>query len=268
MIYMDKFLSEVIVLDTETSSYDINVSEIIEIAFGLHADGDWQTIATQFKPQRPITAEAMSCSWITNEEVQDKKTFIENVEATEPYLNSGAYLVAHNATFDKEVLINNHKMYNLPVYPDMSDNSKWICTLKLARKLFRNDKLPQFKLGFLWFHLGLHTLATRPIVPHRADSDIYMCGKLLEYIVQELIDLGEINASKPIADQLIAYQNAPVYLSEFPFGKHKGKNPEDIPDDYYVWLINKSDALDENSRNYDVNLAHTIEVIMNKRLGA
>ncbi|AUS02588.1 hypothetical protein NVP2275O_007 [Vibrio phage 2.275.O._10N.286.54.E11] len=264
---INDFLSSIVILDTETSSFSIAEAEIIEIAFGVMDNGEWNTVAEQFKPCEGITAQAMSTSWITNEDVADKEYYANNTELTDSFLGSGAILVAHNTTYDREVIINNHNMYQLYQHDSVLDKDNWICTLKLAKKLYRDDNFPEFKLGFLWFHLGLHKESTREIHAHRADSDIYMTGKLLERIISDMIDKGELDPTQEIGSQLIAYQNEPIFMNEFPFGKYKGTHPRNIPDDYYMWLLANSDSLNEDSRNYDMNLAHTVRVIMSERLG-
>ena len=266
-MYKTKFLNECIVLDTETSNYNIEEAEIIEIAFGMHSDGDWITQAEQFMPLNGITAQAKSCSWITESDLEGKPSYYDGYDSIEPFLSVNGYKIAHNAPYDRDVINMNADRYGLAREVAISNNENWICTLKLARKLYKDESFPEFKLGFLWFHLGLDQLSTRKIIPHRADSDIYMTGKLLDHLIDELIAVGEINNTSAIGPQLYAYQEAPIYLTAFPFGKHKGVDPKDVPDSYYVWLIGNSDSLKEDNRNFDKNLAHTVEIIMSERLG-
>lgn len=260
---IEKFFSdEIVVLDTETSNFEITEAEIIEIAFGTKSNGIWKTEAFQFKPEQPITAQAMATTWITNEDVSDKGSYSGIHEAV---LGINSFIVAHNSSYDRDVIVMNHDRYDLDYPSHIANPDNWICTLKLARKLFRNDNLPEFKLSFLWFHTGLYKTTDREIHAHRADSDIYMTGRLLEFMIQKLIDIGEIDELLPIGPQLVEYQTAPYFLDSFPFGKHRGKSPYDIPNDYYEWLLS-TDSFDKNSRNYDPNLELTVLTVLNERL--
>ena len=259
-----KFLEDIIVLDTETSNYDIEEAEIIELACGKLVDSKWVTEVEQFKPQNEVTAQAMSTSWITNEDLEDKPQYNEGV-LLEKYLSTDPYIVCHNTPYDKTVLQMNAERYSTKNYGVFQDDTKWICTLKLARKLYRDNNFPEFKLSFLWFQLGLYKDSDREIQAHRADSDIYMTAKLLEHIIEKLLQEGSITEENLLQD-LYNYQEEPVLLNVFPFGKYKGYKPEDIPDDYYVWLLEKSDALKEDSRNYNKDLAYTVQEVLSARL--
>jgi exodeoxyribonuclease X len=72
------------------------------------------------RPDRPISPQAMAIHRITEEMVADKP-WIEEM----PALHRQWY-VAHNASFDRRVL------------PEM--HGEWICTMKLARRLWPGIK--------------------------------------------------------------------------------------------------------------------------------
>ncbi len=160
----------------------------------------------------------------------------------------------------------NHEANNISSTPYLSDPTNWICTLKLSRKLFRNENFNNFKLGYLWFKLELDKKADRVVTPHRADSDIYMTGCLFEYMVKKLIDDNLIDTSKDILEEVYRYQEEAFFIDKFPFGKHKGSDPRSIPTTYYEWLLGNCEALNEDSGSYSPNLAFTVLTVLNERM--
>lgn len=106
--------------------------------------------------------------------------------------------MAHNAAFDKGKL------------PQI--DAPWICTLKLARKLY-----PEFESHgnqYLRYRLGLKPTLPEGLYAHRALYDCYVTAELLMYMGREaqwtIREMREISAS-------------PSLLYRMRFGKHKEK---------------------------------------------
>lgn len=78
------------------------------------------------RPDRPISPQAMAIHRITEAMVADKP-WIEDVI---PHYYGSEWYVAHNASFDRRVL------------PEMP--GEWICTMKLARRLWRGSEIQQY----------------------------------------------------------------------------------------------------------------------------
>ncbi len=162
------------------------------------------------------------------------------------------YLVAHNNFYDMKVL-ENHGI-------DTKDH-KWLCTWRLAKKLFNGvDEIQETNLPYLRFALKLDVPITMRC--HRAGNDSYMTGKLLEVLVVLMEDMGLIDPSKDYGDQIYNYLKAPIIYDKMPFGKHKGELMTNVPLSYWQWAIKNMDTLREDAENFDNDLYQSILVCL------
>ena len=197
------------VIDTETTSFEGGIVEIasVDIEFGAICN----PMSDFVRPPEAIGFEAMAIHHITEDMVADAP-FISEVIGR--YLGASVY-VAHNAAFDKGKL------------PQI--DAPWICTLKLARKLY-----PEFESHgnqYLRYRLGLKTTLPEGLYAHRALYDCYVTAELLMYMGREaqwtIREMREISAS-------------PSLLYRMRFGKHKGKTFEEVAAEdkgYLRWLL-------------------------------
>ncbi|WP_434137710.1 exodeoxyribonuclease X [Klebsiella quasipneumoniae] len=204
------------VIDTETTSFEGGIVEIasVDIEFGAICN----PMSDFVRPPEAIGFEAMAIHHITEDMVADAP-FISEVIGR--YLGASVY-VAHNAAFDKGKL------------PQI--DAPWICTLKLARKLY-----PEFESHgnqYLRYRLGLKPTLPEGLYAHRALYDCYVTAELLMYMGREaqwtIREMREISAS-------------PSLLYRMRFGKHKGKTFEEVATEdkgYLRWLL--STDLDED----------------------
>lgn len=197
------------VIDTETTSFEGGIVEIasVDIEFGAICN----PMSDFVRPPEAIGFEAMAIHHITEDMVADAP-FISEVIGR--YLGASVY-VAHNAAFDKGKL------------PQI--DAPWICTLKLARKLY-----PEFERHgnqYLRYRLGLKPTLPEGLYAHRALYDCYVTAELLMYMGREaqwtIREMREISAS-------------PSLLYRMRFGKHKGKTFEEVATEdkgYLRWLL-------------------------------
>lgn len=253
------FLQSCSAVDVESTSPYPESCEIIELAFSIYG-GDWQTFTQHYKPSIPVPPLSSEKHFINDNMLADKPSFATVKDGDFPVVvNAMEYFIAHNAKYDMTAIRNNYAMHNLEVPAKIADNDRWICTLKLARKLYANDQdMEAFRLTYLWFQLGLWQNYDRVLIPHQADSDIYMAGNLFKFLLEEMIRRGIIDTTAPIGPQVIAFQNEPVILASWPFGKHKGKALKDVPKDYLEWAIMNLSSLNEEHPDYDIDLGTTV----------
>lgn len=197
------------VIDTETTSFEGGIVEIasVDIESGVICN----PMSDFVRPPEAIGFEAMAIHHITEDMVADAP-FISEVIGR--YLGASVY-VAHNAAFDKGKL------------PQI--DAPWICTLKLARKLY-----PEFESHgnqYLRYRLGLKPTLPEGLYAHRALYDCYVTAELLMYMGREaqwtIREMREISAS-------------PSLLYRMRFGKHKGKTFEEVATEdkgYLRWLL-------------------------------
>lgn len=272
MTELDIFYNNVMVLDTETTGVD-DGSDIIEFSasFPLSADDSFEDVynyTSRFKPTHDVPAEASAVHFITTEDLENEGEFTYKCAEFYPLFEIKQYYVGHNVQFDRRMLRKNNERFFGNEVTEFENDESWICTLKLAKKLFAED--PEFQnltLSYLWFKFELYKTCNHKIVPHSAEDDVYMCYRVLSHLVNIAIERGLIDTSKEIGSQVVTLCNTPNIFAVMPIGKHKGWVMEEVPMNYIEWMLNNSDMLNEDMPNFDADLAATFINEVQKRLG-
>ena len=102
---------------------------------------------------------------ISKASVKDAPTFPELWQQIEPLFSDGM-LVAHNASFDMNVLKNCLLDYDI----DWKPYARYLCTVKMGRSLFPDMS---HKLNMVCEHFGI------ALDHHQADSDSHACAEIL-----------------------------------------------------------------------------------------
>jgi exodeoxyribonuclease X len=205
------------VIDFETDGMPPD-ARICEVGWcDMHTfDSDAPTIgdpvAMLVNPNRPMPPEARAIHHISD-------TDLAGTPAIEAGLmrlskDSPEVFVAHNAAFEKNFFT--------------GGSASWICTLKVARRLW--PECPNHTNQCLRYWLGLKIDEALAMPPHRAGPDAYVTA----FILLEMLPLASI-------DQMIEWSSAPSLLPRVTFGKHRGQAWSALPPDYLSWLVNKSD---------------------------
>lgn len=173
------------------------------------------------RPDRPISAQAMAIHRITEEMVADQPW----IEEVLPFYQGSPWYVAHNASFDRRVL------------PEM--NGEWICTMKMARRLWPGIKYSNMAL----YKSRKLSVATPPgLHHHRALYDCYITAALL-------IDIMDVSGWSP--EQMVDVTGRPALLRTFTFGKYRGKAVSEVAENdpgYLRWLFNNLDRMSPELR--------------------
>lgn len=252
--HKDFFLDQCLCLDTETNSNDYKVAEVVESGYAHRVDGEWVYHQELYEPVNPIPPKVQSVTYITNEMVKGKDIFTHNSDAYVKKISEygDGYYVAHNAKFDMMVLANNG--INLK-------ESKWICTYRLAKKIFEDmPEIEETNQPYLRFALGLDVDPS--LHCHRAGVDCLVTGKLLETLVLFMEDMGLIDVNQPYGEQVYEYSTSPIIYKRFPFGKHKGELISDIPHSYWRWAMEKTDWFNEDADSFDPDLVASINAVL------
>lgn len=262
-----EFFNSVGTLDTETTGTKSD-DDIIQLSILMKHNSEDNYFTTLYKPNKLVPAECSAIHFISDEDLVDAPTFAELAEPVSMLIDGFSYLIAHNSEFDRQMLANNYNRYHNKVPSNILDKTKWICTFKLAKKLFgqETENFKNMQLSYLWFKFGLNKYCTRKITPHDAQDDVYMCFKVLEHITNEFINRGEIDPNRDIGEQLYKICNTPCILEIYPYGKYKGTKFKDVVEKdmrYIEWMVKTSDLLDENSTSFDADFAATIEYYVN-----
>lgn len=251
MTKKEEFLKSCLVLDTETNSDDYKIAEIVESGFVIRENGDWTIFQELHKPiERPIPPKVESICYITNEMVADAHPFSSCIPVFQDVVDSYSqgYLVAHNHFFDMRVLENHNIKFT---------TQKWICTWRMAKKLFADvPEIEETNLPYLRFALKLDV----PIEMycHRAGNDSFMTGRLLEYFVDMMEEMGILNPNESYGPQIANWAAEPIIYKRMPFGKHKGELMTEVPTSYWNWAMKNTHWFDETADNFDPDLLASI----------
>jgi exodeoxyribonuclease X len=198
------------VIDTETCGLQ---GGIVEIASVDVIDGQIvNPMSDLVCPDRPISRQAMAVHRITEAMVANKPP----IEALIHRYHGSPYYVAHNASFDRRML------------PEM--HGEWICTMKLARKLwpgltYSNQALRE--------HLRLEVTPPADLHAHRALYDCYVTAALLIRIMETSgWDAARMAAALPVSQAGSA--------EVMPFGKYRGQAIADVAKrdpGYLRWML-------------------------------
>lgn len=251
MSYKEEFLQSCLVLDTETNSDDYKIAEIIESGFAIRENDDWTLFQELHKPvDRDIPPKVESICYITNEMVADKPSFLNSKDVFQEVINgyTGGYLVAHNYFYDMRVL-QRHDV-------DTS-NHKWLCTWRMAKKLFNGmETIEETNLPYLRFALEL--AIPLEMRCHRAGNDSYITAKLLELLVSYLEEAGIIDVNQPYGPQIEVWLKEPILLERMHIGKHKGELMTAVPHSYWQWAMANTDWFNEEADNFDPDFAASV----------
>ncbi len=228
-------MKKVVFFDTETTASDTKVAEIVQIS----VVGETHVILNEyFKPDTPITVEAMAVHHITPMKVEKLQSFdaSQSIETVRALISEGAVFAAHNIAFDAAVLANHGVV--IPA-------KQQICTMKVARAIDENEKWQSYGLQYLRYALGLYDVEVpEGTAAHDALYDTIVLREVFGALVNMM--RGQHEEVAPVIDEMIKITQEPAVIRRMPFGKYKGERLEDVPEDYIMW-ISQQDA-----DNYDL----------------
>ena len=271
---LENFLKAVLVLDTESTGLDPKQVEICEIGNTLMIprESSPQKNELLFGTKELIPFAASAKNNISRDMLSGLPTVGENIEGTFSILHLDnedlKYNAAHNYVYDKVILESTFRREGVEEFSDLLNERKWICTYRLAQHLFKPTTTDgwSYSLNFLRYAFNLQVDG---LVCHRAGDDCFITFKLLEYIanyvLDNVLDESELTDNFNLGEFLCDLSSSPIVYEVFPWGKHKGVKLSDIPNDYYQWLLTKSDALDETKDGYNADLAASIEKELQSR---
>lgn len=230
-----------IFLDTEATGVD-QEDRLCQLAYRA---GEIE-VNELFKPPLPIKIEAMAVSHITNKMVQEKPVFSSSKEKADlqSLLDDRENIfVAHNAPFDIAMLQKEGVV--VPQY---------ICTLKVARELDQEGKIPKYNLQYLRYLLDLDVPEAQA---HDALGDVLVLEKLFERLLKKMLDSG--SSQQEAFYKMIEISKKPSLIRRFDFGKHNGKTLADVSKEdpgYLEWLLTQKTEDDFNGVDWIYSLKY------------
>lgn len=185
----------------------------------------------------------MSITHITNKMVEDKVPFegSEMKRELQELLKDGV-LVAHTALFDIAML-----------KAEAMEVPRFIDTLRVARYLDTNNKIPEHNLQFLRYFLDLDIEGDA----HDAEGDVKVLKGLFDRLFSKIRESEE--SDEVAIDKMIEISNKPTLFKRFIFGKYKGKPIEEVLQTdrrYMEWLLSQMLSTGEDT---DEDWIHTLK---------
>lgn len=227
-------MNNIIFFDTETTG-NTEKDFLCQLAY-KSKDGSYSAL---FKPSIKVPPEASAVHHITNKMLEDKPTFGESEDFSkikELFEDKNTVVVAHNAPFDLMIL-----------KKEGINPANFICTLRLSRYLDPEEKIEKYNLQYLRYFLDIEIDATA----HDALGDVLVLEQLFKRLQKKLMEQLDLNETEAI-QKMVEISSHPSIFKSIKFGKHSGKNIEDIlktDRGYLEWLLAQkidSDQIDED----------------------
>ncbi len=236
---------KLIFLDTETTGTE-EKDRLIQLAYRT---SDGKEVNELFRVPIPISIEAMATHHITEKMLHGKPYFRESevYHDLKERLERGEILVAHNAKFDIAML----EKEGIRV-------GSFIDTLKVARALDPEGKIPSYKMQYLRYYLGIEIGATA----HDAWGDILVLEKLFYRMLKKMVE-STGKTSDEMIDEMIAISQKPSFIHRIQFGKYKGEKIEDIAredPDYLRWLLKEKEKNPEGEEDWIYTLRKVLHL--------
>jgi DNA polymerase III epsilon subunit-like protein len=215
-------MQKILFLDTETTGNEPSKDRLCQVCWA--ADGVYHT--EFFKPPIPISIKSMSITHITNKMVADKPAFEDSTFKKELQQKlTDHILVAHNARFDIAML--EAEGVSVP---------RHICTLRVARHLDRDNKIPEYGLQFLRYFLDLEVEG----FAHDAEGDVRVLIALFDRLYAKVKASGTYTYDDDVLNAMIDMSLKPILFTIMPFGKYKDTRIDSIAHNdpnYLKWLL-------------------------------
>jgi len=260
-------MSKIIFLDTETttyivdkarmwqfaaSKYDTETKQNFEINLYINVDRYEFSIDALVKCNPDLS--------IINSALQFKDVAYKIAEFLELNSDNKIIYVAHNAKFDREILLQefiSHEIRGVKL-DKFKDANNWVDTYKVAMTKYQdatyndvNGKDQQVKLNLSFLYYLYCMDSSKYINFHAADSDVEALKLLFKHLNQWYK-----------LDDMINISNKPVMLTTFRFGKYVGKLISDVVHNdikYIQWMVQNLDSLNPEAENFDENLYYSIQ---------
>ncbi|MFA6386515.1 MAG: exonuclease domain-containing protein [Candidatus Paceibacterota bacterium] len=247
-------MKKIIFFDTETTGNEPIKDFVCQLAYKT-TDA---TFSELFKPSIPIPPEASAITHITNKMVADKPAFQESSNYGTIKLlfeDPNSVVVAHNAKFDLAII---GKEGIVP--------ANFICTLRVARALDKDNVIPQYKLQYLRYYLDIEIEAEA----HDALGDVLVLEKLYERLFNKIKETpsafgisplagGEEEIQNQIIEKMIDISSRPSLMNMFNFGKHNGKTLAEVAGTdrgYLEWMLAQKELNPDNEEDWIYTLKH------------
>ncbi len=239
-------MKKIIFLDTETTGVN-KTDSLCQLAYKT---GD-EIFCELYKPPIKIPPEASAVTHISNKMVAEKPAFKESptYKGIKSMLEDMEnIMVAHNAKFDIGM-----------IKKEGITPANTICTLRVARYLDKEHKIPQHKLQFLRYYLEIEIEAQA----HDALGDVLVLEKLFERLLEAVKKETGGDTDKAL-EKMIEISAKPSLMYAFSFGKHSGKTVAEVAAkdrNYLEWFLNEKEKSDPDDEDWIYTLRYHLGML-------
>jgi DNA polymerase III epsilon subunit-like protein len=230
---------DLIFLDTESTGNDLTKDRICQVCYQTK-EGIYNGY---FKPPIPMSVKSMSVTHITEKMLADKESFeTSQTKQDLDRLLKERIMVAHNARFDMAMLA----LEGLSV-------PRYICTLRVARALDVEGKIPEYNLQFLRYYLDLEIEGTA----HDAEGDVKVLVAIFDRLLKKVMQ--EIPDREKALEKMMDISKNPSLYKVFNFGKHKDRLIKEVAETdkgYLEWLLNQKIAAPDEDEDWIYTLKY------------
>ncbi len=238
-VLMDDFMF----LDTETTGNQLLEDRLFQVCYKIGTE----IKDAYFKPPLPISIKSQSITHVTNRMVDDKEPFAGSAMSKDlSLLLKEKILVAHNAVFDITMLA--HEDIEVP---------RFICTLKLARAMDPESKIPEYNMQYLRYYLDLDVEASA----HEAKDDVIVLEALFKRLYAKVME--QQGTHEKAVEEMLRISLDPILYTMMNFGKHRGKKIEEIvmtDRPYLEWLLEQKLQSPGNEEDWIYSLKYHMKI--------
>lgn len=254
-------MAKFVLLDTETTGLnkdkitgELTNDRVVQLGYVILEGKNVEPVEVLASPPEGVKIgfHAMATHNITPEMLEGKP-LMEEAEGFLRLKNElnvpDNFLVIHNAKFDLEMMKRD----------GFENKMKLIDTLQVAKHLYPDEE--SHSLQYLRYSLGLYKTEQEEsekigieLKAHDAMGDILFMKMLMSRLTDDVKKAFNITSGMEAIMKMVALSGEPVLIKTFKFGKHIGKNIEDIvkTDNGYInWLLNS--GFDDEDLLYTIN---------------
>ncbi len=235
---------ELMFLDTETTGNEAK-DRLCQLCYAYQ-----DTLVNElFNPPLPISVESQAVHHITPKMVKEKPSFVESSTYTKLdgiLKGENTILVAHNAKFDIGML--EKEGMKIP---------RFICTLRVARALDKQNVIPRYNLQYLRYYLEMEIDA----VAHDAMGDVLVLKELFTRLLTKIKEQDGLSEEQAI-EKMIDISSHPSLMYLFTFGKHSGKSVEEVAKmdrGYLQWMLEQKKSSPVEDEDWIYTLEHYLK---------
>ena len=238
-------MNKLIFFDTETTG-NTEKDFLCQIAYKTESEDKNENFSGFYKPPVKIPPEVSAIHHISNKMVADKPSFKESEDwpkIKKLFEDKDSVVIAHNAPFDL-----------MMIKKEGISPANFICTLRLARHLDKEEKIEKYGLQYLRYLLDIEI----DTAAHDAMGDVLVLKKLFERLKDKMMGEENLNENEVIK-KMMEISSHPSLIRTLNFGKYKGKKVEEvilIDRGWLEWLLGEKEKSGQIDEDWIYTLKH------------